>query len=122
MYIYAARLVRLVDADTWVLDVDLGMSVWMRGQRIRAAGINAPELSTDAGRAALAWAQAWFTQHCPDSTLTIRTQKDRDDNYGRLLGTILAADGACLNTDMLAAGQAVPWPRPAADSLTPVAS
>lgn len=113
MYIYAARLVRLVDADTWVLDVDLGMSVWMRGQRIRAAGINAPELSTQAGQTARDWAGAWFAKHAPDSTVTVRTIKDRDDNYGRLLGTILAADGACLNTDMLAAGQAVPWPSPA---------
>ena len=113
MYVYAARLVRLVDADTLVLDIDLGLHTWARSVRIRAAGINAPELSTDAGKAALAWVQAWFAQHCPDGVLTVRTQKDRNDNYGRLLGTVLAGDGACLNTDMLAAGIAVPWPRSA---------
>jgi endonuclease YncB( thermonuclease family) len=47
--------------------------------------------------------------------MTVRTQKDRADNYGRLLGTISTPDGACLNTDMLAEGIAVPWPRPATD-------
>lgn len=110
MYEYAARLTRVIASDTYVLSIDLGCHVWIHDQRIRAASLNAPELSTDAGRAALAWVQAWFTQHCPDSLLTVRTQKDRNDNYGRLLGTIVAADGACLNSDMLAAGIAVPWP------------
>ena len=116
MYIYTAQLVRLVDADTWIISIDLGCSVWLHNQRIRAIGLNAPELSTDAGKQALAWVQAWFTQHTPDGTLTIRTQRDRDDDYGRLLGTITAPDGACLNTDMLAAGIAAPWPTPAAAS------
>jgi endonuclease YncB( thermonuclease family) len=111
VYEYAARVIRTVDADTWILDVDLGMHVWQHGVRIRAAGLNAAELSTDAGRAAKAWVEAWFAGHCPAGTVTIRTQRDRDDNYGRLLGTILAPDGACLNVDMLAAGIAVPWPR-----------
>lgn len=111
MYEYTARLTRLVDADTLILDIDLGCHVWLHGQRIRAASLNAPELSTDAGKSALAWVQDWFTQHCPEGVVTVRTQKDRDDAYGRLLGTILAADGACLNTELLAAGMAVPWPR-----------
>ncbi|WP_225840287.1 thermonuclease family protein [Streptomyces sp. NK08204] len=115
MYEYSARLVRIVDADTLILDIDLGMHTWLHGQRIRAAGLNAPELATDAGRAALAWVRDWFTQHAPVGIITVRTEKDRNDNYGRLLGTILAPDGACLNTDMLAAGQALPWPRPAAE-------
>ena len=113
MYEYAARLTRVVDADTWILHVDLGMHVWQHDVRIRAAGLNAPELSTDAGRQALAWVLQWFATHCPDGLLTVRTQKDRGDNYGRLLGTITAPDGACLNADLLAAGQAVPWPSPA---------
>ena len=36
---------------------------------------------------------------------------DRNDAYGRLLGTITAPDGAVLNTDLLGAGHAAPWPR-----------
>lgn len=110
MYEYQARLVRPVDADTWILHIDLGMHVWAHDTRIRAAGINAPELSTPEGSDALAWVIAWFGQHCPDGLLTVKTQKDRNDNYGRLLGTITAPDGACLNTDLLAAGHAVVWP------------
>ena len=114
MYEYAANLVRVVDADTFVLDVDLGMHIWVHAERIRAAGLNAPELSTDAGKIAKAWVEAWFAEHCPGGAMTVRTSRDRNDNYGRLLGTITAPDGACLNQELLAAGHAVPWPRAAA--------
>lgn len=111
MYEYAARLVRTVDADTYVLSIDLGLHTWAHDVRIRAAGLNAPELSTQAGQDAHAFADQWFAQHCPDSTLTVKTSRDRNDNYGRLLGTITAPDGACLNTDLLGTGHAEPWPR-----------
>jgi endonuclease YncB( thermonuclease family) len=110
VYEYQARLVRPVDADTLILHIDLGMHVWQHDVRIRAAGLNAPELSTVEGSAALRWVIDWFGQHCPDGLLTVKTQKDRNDNYGRLLGTITAPDGACLNTELLATGHAVPWP------------
>ena len=117
MYEYSAHLVRRVDADTLIVDIDLGMSVWLYNQRIRLAGLNAPELTTQAGRDADTWVQDWFYRHAPAGIATVRTQKDRSDNYGRLLGTITAPDGACLNTDMLAAGHAEVWPRASRKAL-----
>jgi micrococcal nuclease len=110
MYEYRAQLIRVVDGDTWILDVSLGFNLWVRNERIRASGINCPELSTDAGKEALAWVRQWFATHCPDGVLTVTTQKDRADNYGRILGTVTALDGACLNTDLLANGYAAVWP------------
>jgi endonuclease YncB( thermonuclease family) len=119
VYEYTARLIRLVDADTLILDIDLGLHTWAHGVRIRAAGLNAPELSTPEGSAALRWVIDWFGQHCPDGPLTVRTQRDRNDNYGRLLGTITGPDGAVLNADMLAAGIAVPYPAVTAPTKEP---
>ena len=57
MYQYAAVLRRIVDADTVVLDLDLGFYQHRLGRSYRLARINAPELSTPEGvlaKAALA--------------------------------------------------------------------
>ena len=107
MYEYAARLVRVIDADTVVLDLDLGLSVWAHGRRIRLLGVDAPELRTEAGLTARVWAEAWFATHCPDDTLTVRTVKDKADSFGRYLGVVTAPDGSVLNEELLTAGQAV---------------
>jgi endonuclease YncB( thermonuclease family) len=105
MFEYAARLVQVIDANTVILDVDFGLPVWVYGLCIRVASIEAPEMPTEAGLAAKIWAQAWFTEHCPDGMLAVRTVKDKAGMY--YLGTITAPDGACLNTELLTAGQAV---------------
>lgn len=51
-YTYAARLGRVIDADTVVLDLDLGFYQWRLGRSYRLARINAPEMSTVEGVAA----------------------------------------------------------------------
>lgn len=104
MYEYAARLVRVVDADTYVLDIDLGMRVWMHTVRVRALGIDSPELGTVAGDLAMGYAVRWFDSHCPDRELVVHTFRDRNDNFGRLLGRVVAPDGSCLNDDLLTDG------------------
>lgn len=48
---------RVVDGDTFVVDLDLGWRVWLRDERLRVLGINAPEVSTPEGVAAKTWAQ-----------------------------------------------------------------
>jgi len=108
---YPATLHHLVDADTYDLDIDLGFSV-RTTQRVRLLGLNTPEKNTVEGKTASAWVVDWFAQHGPD--LVVQTH--RKAKYGRWLATVTAADGACLNTDLLEAGQAAPYdgtgPRP----------
>lgn len=106
MYEYAARLVRVVDADTWIFDIDLGMRVWMHSVSVRAKGVNAPEMSTDEGRAARGWVVSWFAAHCPEQRFTLHTVLDRQDKYGRVLGTVVAPDGHVLNDDLVVFGHA----------------
>jgi endonuclease YncB( thermonuclease family) len=96
----------VVDGDTLNVGVDLGMEVAMN-TTLRMYGINAPELSTQAGKDAKRWAIAWFGQHCPTGQFTIQTVKDKTEKYGRYLATVIAPDGAVFNTDIVAAGHAV---------------
>jgi endonuclease YncB( thermonuclease family) len=115
MYEYAAwgiptkrDPVGVVDGDTMNVGVDLGMRIATE-TAVRVYGINAPELSTQAGRDAKLWAIQWFKTHCPDGKFIIDTQKDSTEKYGRYLATITAPDGAVFNTDIVAAGHAVPY-------------
>jgi endonuclease YncB( thermonuclease family) len=101
-----ATVVRVVDADTFLMALDLGWHISLEA-RCRIAGINAPELHTDEGDAARAWAvgalplgtQVMFTSHALDK-------------YGRPLGsiTMTSPQGAVFDyaSEILAAGHAVP--------------
>lgn len=103
MYEYSARIRKVVDGDTVDLDVDLGFSVHMH-QRVRLIGVNCAEHGTIAGDDATAYTKAWFEQYGPD--VVLRTVKDRNDKYGRMLGQI-AASTRILNDDLITAGHAV---------------
>jgi len=46
MYEYRCVLDRVVDGDTVDVDIDLGFGVWLKSQRVRLSGIDAPETRT----------------------------------------------------------------------------
>lgn len=105
MYEYAARLIKAVDGDTVDVLTDLGFHIHIQ-QRIRLLGINCPEHGTPEGNAATAYTKAWIAEHGPD--LVLRTQLDKTEKFGRMLGTVTAA-GRTLNDDLVAEGHAVPY-------------
>jgi micrococcal nuclease len=83
-YVYEAYVIRVIDGDTLVVDIDLGLRVWARGQHVRLLGINMPERVTTLG--ILATSQLGDLVYA--RTVLLRTVKDRDDKYGRLLATV----------------------------------
>ena len=109
MYEYRARIVRVIDGDTVEAEVDLGFHISSR-MTMRLFGINTPEIKGDSRPQGLA-ARDYLT-HLIDihthgtSELTIHTQKDATEQYGRLLATLLA-DDVNLNEALIAAGHAV---------------
>ena len=98
----------VVDGDTMHVGVDLGMEVAVN-TTLRIYGINAPELSTQAGKDAKAWAIDWFVTHCPNGQFIVNTLKDKTEKYGRYLATITAPDGHVYNDDIVYYGHAVPY-------------
>jgi len=44
MYQYNAIIQKVVDGDTLVIAIDLGLSVWIHDEKIRLYGINTPEV------------------------------------------------------------------------------
>lgn len=87
-YCYDAYVIRVIDGDTLVVDIDLGLRVWARGQHVRLLGINMPERMTTLG--ILATSQLGDLVYA--RIVLLRTVKDRDDKYGRLLATVWVGD------------------------------
>lgn len=108
MYTYKADVIRIIDGDTVIVDIDLGFGVWLRGQTIRLAKINAPELkgeSLETGRDS----KTYLSKLVLDKRVTIRTEKDSKEKYGRWLGFILLEEDKNLidiNHKMVADGYA----------------
>ena len=90
MYSYNAKIVRWVDGDTVILDIDLGFYV-TRQERVRLARINAPELNSkvpyQVRKAKSARAKA--KKFAPEgSQVTLKTSKSNIDRYSRYIGEI----------------------------------
>jgi micrococcal nuclease len=110
---YSATFRRAIDGDTVVVDIDLGMSIWRKGEALRLKGINTPEV-VGANKAAGIAARDYLTLVLGDAKeIVIETFKDAGDKYGRLLARIYVkdADGtwSCVNDEMLDVGHANPW-------------
>lgn len=91
MYHYPCKIIKVVDGDTVDVDIDLGFGVWMRNQRIRMYGIDAPESRTSnqtEKKYGLA-SKRFLEDMCDDKNgLVLRTHKDKKGKFGRILGEL----------------------------------
>ena len=99
MFEFPAKLIRCVDADTVRLEMDVGFGMIRREASYRLSRIDAPELSTDAGKLA----KAALEGHLAGKTLVAQTYKA--DNFGRYL-IELQGDGANVSDWLVANGYA----------------
>jgi len=116
---YPAVVADVHDGDTLTLIIDLGFNIAFRSA-CRCYGINAPELATTEGKAALDYA---LTLIKPGDKVSVRSH-GVDKYGGRFDGTVVLADGRDFGSAMVAAGFARPYfgvgpktpPAPAANS------
>ena len=64
-YRYRCDIERVVDGDTLIVAIDLGLRVWVRGVPVRLIGIDAPDKEPRKSDAT-AWLRAWIAS-CPAS-------------------------------------------------------
>ena len=86
-YIYGAYVTAVYDGDTITVDIDLGLDIHLKNQKIRLFGIDAPEVrgkNKDAG----IHTRDWLRSNILDKHIVIHTIKDSKGKYGRYLGII----------------------------------
>lgn len=106
MYQYQAEIIRVIDGDTVLLTMDLGMKMYYKSS-CRLADINAPELnSTDAlTRVKALEAKAYLASLLHVGTKVIIDSKSLD-KYGRAI-IVINLNGVNINQQMITSGHAV---------------
>lgn len=116
LYYYGAYVTDVYDGDTFTVDIDLGLGMWRRGQRIRLWKVNTPEVRGDERERGLE-VRDHVRALVLGKTILLRTILDKrgvdsTEKFGRLLGEILlhTADGEVINLNehLLAEGMARP--------------
>jgi endonuclease YncB( thermonuclease family) len=93
MYTYFCKIERVIDGDTVVAAIDLGLHIKVT-RTVRLYGIDAYEMGTLEGRNAKEYLVQLFVSDLP---IVVQTQLDRNDKYGRLLGTFFVGTIAGYN-------------------------
>lgn len=105
LYVYLARIKRVVDGDTLVLDLDLGCEVWLLNQHCRLSKIDAPEKTggtKEAGLLAKQHLEQLLKEH---EYALVKTEYDQHCTFGRLLVELFVGE-VSLNEQMIQDGYA----------------
>ena len=111
MFEYNCKVRRVVDGDTVDIDIDLGFSHWIHGERIRLDGIDTPECRTRDdeekyfGNLAKDYVLEWIERNGPD----LRVKTTYKDKYGRYLRQIISRSDEVLNESLVENHLAVPY-------------
>lgn len=87
LYFYRAEIVAVYDGDTVTADIDLGMGIWIRGEKLRLLRINAPEMR-GAEKVEGKVSRDYLREQVLGKSVFIQTLKDKRGKYGRYLAEI----------------------------------
>jgi len=87
LYTYKAKVISVYDGDTITVDIDLGVGIWLRGQKIRLYGIDAPETRGEEREEGIK-VREWLRDKILGKEIILETIKDKKGKYGRLLGNV----------------------------------
>ena len=99
---------RVIDGDTIVMRLDLGWRVAREQEPVRIYGINSPELNTDEGKVAKAFAESLLPYGMAVTVVSLKLLGQMD-KYGRTLAALTLPDGSDFGTRMIQGGYAVEY-------------
>lgn len=89
---YDCRLVRVIDANTVEVDIDLGFDTWLHGHRFELLDVDLRDTSREKAKDLTAELERLLAGR----SLTIQSVQNRKDSFDRWLA-LLYADGQCVN-------------------------
>ena len=100
LHCYKALVVSVYDGDTIIVDIDLGLGIWVRGEKLRFYGINTPEVRGVERPEGLK-SRDYLRNLIDGKEIMIKTIKDKKGKYGRYLAEIFleADDGELKNVN-----------------------
>ena len=101
-YVYVANVTDVYDGDTITVDIDLGLGVWVHGEKLRLHRINAPEVR-GGSRPEGILSRDWLREQILGKEIIIQTIKDRKGKYGRYLAEVWQ-DGTNINDALVTNG------------------
>jgi micrococcal nuclease len=105
VWLVHAVIVRVIDGDTIVANLDLGWHTWRHDEHVRLTGIDTPERNDR-----VRWAEAKaFTEGLLPAGTEVLLVSEELEKYGRTLGRILLRDGRDVSQELLKAGVAKPY-------------
>jgi micrococcal nuclease len=110
MYDYRCKIVRVIDGDSILVDIDLGFNHWIHGESIRLFGVDCPECRSrdkDEKAAGLA-AKDYVKGLLHDGGTYTLTTKEKG-KFGRYLGVIKLEDGTSINGELVKENLAVAY-------------
>ena len=90
---YSINLIKVIDGDTVIADIDLGFDIVLKSQIVRLNNIDAPEIHSDdeiEKKQGLISKQK-LTELIINKSIILFVEKNYKDKYGRILGTIFVA-------------------------------
>lgn len=95
-YFYKADVVRVIDGDTIVCNINLGFDTCIMNEHVRLLGINTPEIRTRDPIEKVAGVEAKkFVENflmMSDNKVVLETVYDSGGKYGRTLATVWVED------------------------------
>ncbi len=110
MYEYNCKIVRVIDGDSIIIDIDLGFSHFIHNESIRLYGVDTPECRTrDAEEKAAGLLAKKFVEQMLHVGGTYKLETREKGKFGRYLGVIKITGNLTINTALVTEHLAVPY-------------
>ena len=91
LYCYKAIVTDVYDGDTITVNIDLGLGVWIKGEKVRLYGIDAPEVRGLSRLKGLR-SRDHLRSMILHQEVKLQTFKDKKGKYGRYLAHVFKGD------------------------------